>query len=150
MDSYTKLLLQAKTPLATLKHAEVIKKYYLWLKWAQKNFNTKNTESESCFSTQNILNTDQVLISLSYISRGKIDGGDTSLTVPIPSFPYPAPVVDPNAFGGEQLDVTLYVALNLSRDWRMKFRYKQPTLLDLNGPQSALDRHVSISVSTSF
>ena len=41
MDSYTKLLLQAKTPLATLKHAKVIKKYYLWLKWVQKNFNSK-------------------------------------------------------------------------------------------------------------
>ena len=85
-----------------------------------------------------------------YISRGKIDGGDTSLTVPIPGFPYPAPVVDPNAFGGEQLDITVYVALNLSQDWRMKFRYKQPVWLDLNGPQSALDQHVSISVSTSF
>lgn len=85
-----------------------------------------------------------------YISRGKIDGSDTSLTVPIPGFPYPAPVVDPNAFGGEQVDVTLYVALNLSQDWRMKLRYKQPVWLDLNGPQSALDRHVSISVSTSF
>ena len=45
---------------------------------------------------------------------------------------------------------SIYVALNLSQDWRMKFRYKQPVWLDLNGPQSALDRHVSISVSTSF
>ena len=85
-----------------------------------------------------------------YISRGKIDGGDTSLTVPIPSFPYPAPVVDTNAFEGERLGVTRYAALNLSKDWRMKFRYKQPAWLDLNGPQSALDQHVSISVSTSF
>ena len=45
---------------------------------------------------------------LSYRWQGDISGEDVSLSVPNPTFPYPAPVVDPTAFGGQQLDLAVY------------------------------------------
>jgi hypothetical protein len=84
------------------------------------------------------------------ISRGKIQGDDTDLMVPIPGFPYPAAVVDPNAFGGKQIDMTLYATVRLGNDWRIRLRYKEPVWLDLNGPQTALDRSITVSLSTTF
>ena len=96
--------------------------------------------------------SDEVILGLrtDLISRGKIQGDDTDLMVPIPGFPYPAAVVDPNAFGGEQIDMTLYATVRLGNDWRIRLRYKEPVWLDLNGPQTALDRSITVSLSTTF
>ena len=82
-----------------------------------------------------------------YVVRDKIRGGDESLTVPIPGFPFPAPVVNPGDFGGTQIDATLYATSKLSERTRLRVRYKVPVWLDLNGPQSALDSSLSVSFS---
>jgi hypothetical protein len=54
-------------------------------------------------------------VRLDYRWRDDIDGEDASLRVPIPGFPYPAPVTNPNTFGGEQLDLTLFARLAVCR-----------------------------------
>ena len=89
-------------------------------------------------------------IRAEYKSRGKIRGGDDSLTVPIPGFPFPAPVVDPNAFGGDQINASVYLTANIADDWRFRLRYERPVWLDLNGPQTALHNAVSVGLSTNF
>ncbi len=89
-------------------------------------------------------------IRLNYRWQGEIDGDDTSLLLPNPSFPYPAPVVDPTAFGGQQIDLSLFVSVAVSPAWTLRAEYSQPVWLNLNGPQSAENYHFSIGISTVF
>ena len=72
---------------------------------------------------------------LSYRWQGDISGEDVSLSVPNPTFPYPAPVVDPTAFGGQQLDLAVYIDLKVAAHWNLRAEYSQPLWLNLNGPQ---------------
>ena len=89
-------------------------------------------------------------VRLDYRWRDDIDGEDASLSVPIPAFPYPAPVTNPQAFGGEQLDLTVFARLPLASGWYVEGAYSQPLHLDLNGPQSSEKFHFSIEIGTSF
>lgn len=89
-------------------------------------------------------------VRLNYRWRDDIDGEDVSLRVPIPAFPYPAPVTNPNAFGGEQIDLKAFVRVPLTKGWYAEASYAQPIYLDLNGPQSSEKHHFSIELGTSF
>ncbi len=89
-------------------------------------------------------------VRMDYRWRGDIDGEDASLSVPIPGFPYPAPVTNPNAFGGEQVDLTAFVRVPLAQGWYAEASYAQPIYLDLNGPQSSEKYHFSLEIGTSF
>lgn len=87
---------------------------------------------------------------LSYRWQGDISGQDVSLLVPNPTFPYPAPVVDPSAFGGQQLDLAIYMHMKLAVNWNFHVEYSQPLWLNLNGPQSAEKFRLGVGISTTF
>ena len=89
-------------------------------------------------------------LRMDYRWQGKIHGQDDALSVPNPAFPYPAPVADPNAFGGEQLELTAFVDLALSKNWSTRIEYSQPVWLDLNGPQTAENYHFAVTIGTDF
>lgn len=90
-------------------------------------------------------------LKLAYRWQDKISGEDADLRIPNPAFPYPAPVVDPNAFGGQQLDLALYMDVELGRSgWSTRLEYSRPVYLDLNGPQTAEDYHLSLTIGTDF
>ena len=89
-------------------------------------------------------------IRLDYRWRDDIHGEDASLRVPIPGFPYPAPVTNPNAFGGEQLDLTGFLRVPFADKWYAEVSYARPIFLDLNGPQSSEKYHFSFEIGTSF
>ena len=61
--------------------------------------------------------------------------------MPIPAFPYPAPVTNPNAFGGEQVDLTAFARVTFTQVWYVEASYAQPIYLDLDGPQSSEKYH---------
>jgi len=115
-----------------------------------RDYRLGNTYGLGAWIEQNISSDVVIGVRTDYLSRGKIRGGDEALTVPVPGFPYPAPVVDPNSFGGDQIDVSLYVTANISEGWRLRLRYERPAWLDLNGPQTALDHTLAVSVATNF
>lgn len=90
-------------------------------------------------------------VGLTYRWQGDIKGEDAELAVPNPAFPYPAPVADPNDFGGEQIDLSVFV------QWRLgdfgavaRIEYSNPIYLDLNGPQSAQNEQIQFSLGTAF
>ena len=115
-----------------------------------RDYRLGNTYGVGTWAERNIAGHVVLGLRADYLSRGMIRGGDESLTVPIPGFPYPAPVVDPNAFGGDQIDITVYLTATISENWRLRLRYEQPAWLDLNGPQSSLDHTLGVSISTNF
>jgi len=90
-------------------------------------------------------------LKLAYRWQDKISGEDPSLRIPNPTYPYPAPVVDPDAFGGKQVDLALYVEADLGESgWSSRLEYSRPVYLDLNGPQTAEDYHLSITLGIDF
>lgn len=115
-----------------------------------RDYRLGNTYGLGAWAERNIGNNIVLGVRADYLSRGMIRGGDDSLTVPIPGFPYPAPVVDPNTFGGYQIDASVYLTATVSKNWQLRVRYERPVWLDLNGPQSALDHTLGVSLSTNF
>lgn len=92
----------------------------------------------------------QPSIKLSYRYWGKIDGEDASLSVPGP-FPYPAPVVDPDLFGGEIANLALALRIPLMSPHRyVDLEFGKPIYQSLNGPQSSEEYRVSALVSFEF
>jgi len=90
-------------------------------------------------------------VGFNYRWQGKISGEDAELSVPNPQFPYPAPVADPNDFGGEQLDLSVFVQLRLNESGSYaRIEYSNPVYLDLNGPQSAQNEQIQFSIGTAF
>jgi len=90
-------------------------------------------------------------VRLSYRWQGQISGEDSDLSVPNPAFPYPAPVVDPSDFGGQQVDLAVFARLPLGSDgWFVEATYSEPVYLDLNGPQTSEKFHANITIGTSF
>lgn len=90
-------------------------------------------------------------VKLAYQWQGKISGEDATLRIPNPAYPYPAPVVDPDAFGGQQVDFSVYLDADLGVDgWSARVEYSRPVYLDLNGPQTAEDYHLSLTLGTDF
>ena len=115
-----------------------------------RNYRLGNTYGLGSWAERNISSGVVLGIRADYQSRGKIRGEDESLTVPIPGFPYPAPVVDPDAFGGDQINISVYLTATVFESWQLRLRYERPAWLDLNGPQSALDHTLGINLSTNF
>ncbi len=90
-------------------------------------------------------------IRLDYKWQDMISGEDGELSVPNPQFPYPAPVVNPKAYGGAQVDLALFAQVELGTEgWFTRLEYSEPLYLDLNGPQSGEDYHLSITLGTSL
>jgi len=73
-----------------------------------------------------------------------------SLRVPNPAFPYPAPVTNPNAFAGDQVDLTVFARAPFVGSWYVEAAYFQPIYLDLSGPQTSEKFNYSIEIGTSF
>lgn len=116
-----------------------------------RDYRLGNTYSVGGWAERSFGGNITVGIRANYLSRGKIRGnGDQALRVPVPGFPWPAPVVDPNAFGGDQIDAGVYLTGKVADNLRLRIRYEIPVWLDLNGPQTALDNTLSVSLSTNF
>ena len=87
----------------------------------------------------------QPSVQLSYRYSEKISGMDSDLEVPGP-FPYPAPVVDPNRFGGQQIDLKLGIRFPLiNKAQHIELSYSLPLYRNLNGPQSGEEYSVGLS-----
>ena len=65
-------------------------------------------------------------IHLDYRWKGNIDGEDVSLRVPNPAFPYRAPVTNPNAFGRDQIDLTVFARAPFAGSWYVEAAHKRP------------------------
>jgi hypothetical protein len=89
-------------------------------------------------------------VRLDYRWQDQIQGHDQTLSVPNPNFPYPAPVADPTAFGGEQIELTLAAEFDINGSWFVRGEYSEPLWLDLNGPQTAEKYHFALTLGTSF
>ena len=59
-------------------------------------------------------------------------------------------VTNPNALGGEQVNLTAFVRVLLNKVWYIEASYAQPIYLDLNDLQSSEKNHFSLEISTSF
>ena len=59
-------------------------------------------------------------------------------------------VTNPNALGGEQVNLTAFVRVLLNKVWYVEASYAQPIYLDLNDLQSSEKNHFSLEISTSF
>lgn len=89
----------------------------------------------------------QPSVQLSYWYSDKISGMDEDLEVPGP-FPYPAPVVDPDRFGGQQIDFKFGVRIPIiKKGQHIELMYSIPLYRDLNGPQSGEDYTMGVSFS---
>ena len=87
---------------------------------------------------------------LSYWYSGKINGMDSDLEVPGP-YPYPAPVVDPNRFGGHQVDLKFGIRIPIiKKAQHVELFYSIPVYRDLNGPQSGEEYTFGLSFSTAW
>jgi len=85
----------------------------------------------------------------------KIHGDDAALLIPaLPNNPYPAPVTDPNAFGGTKILALPGIRLSYPEgDWRGQFLEIEggvPVYQYLNGPQPKEDWRISVSLSLNF
>lgn len=89
-------------------------------------------------------------VRLGYSWQDEIDGEDASLSIPNPAFPYPAPVTDPSAFGGQKIDLSVYVDFPIVASWSGRIGYTKPIWFDLNGPQSAQNYHLALTLTTGF
>ena len=59
-------------------------------------------------------------------------------------------VTNPNALGGQQVDLTGVVRVPLNKGWYVEASYAQPICLDLNDPQPSEKHHFSLEICTSF
>jgi hypothetical protein len=92
----------------------------------------------------------QPSVKLSYRHWTDIHGGDTSLTVP-GSYPYPAPVVDPSLFGGDQVSLSVGLRIPVLSPHRyVDLEFGKPVYQSLNGPQSSEDYRFSIAFNLDF
>ncbi|KGE03781.1 transporter family protein [Pseudohaliea rubra] len=79
-------------------------------------------------------------LGVTYWWRGRVNGEDEELSFPGAPFPYPAPVVDPQRFGGEQVELAARLELPLGASGvALEAEYRIPLWRDLNGPQSGLN-----------
>ena len=79
-------------------------------------------------------------LAMTYWRRGRISGEDLDLSFPGAPFPYPAPVVDPDRFGGEQVELAARLQVPLQGTGvTLEAEYRVPLWRDLNGPQSGMD-----------
>jgi hypothetical protein len=90
-------------------------------------------------------------IRLGYHYQGQIEGQDKRFNVPDAFGGYPTPVLDPDTYGGETIDLAVFVRLPI---WDSKVfmdaEYTKPIYLNLNGPQVATSYHFALTFSTAF
>ena len=95
------------------------------------------------------------VVGLSYKHTGRIRGGDSSLTVPNPEFPYPASITNPNLYGGEVVAARarlrfLQLPKTLGEMSEMELQFSLPVYQRLNGPQPKMRWSAGFTYSVGF
>ena len=67
----------------------------------------------------------------------------------VDSSPY-ALVTNPNALGGEQVNLTAIMTVPINEGWYVEESYAQPIYLDLSDRASSERHHFSLEIGTSF
>lgn len=90
-------------------------------------------------------------VQLSLNSSGAITGRDPVLPSADPLGRYPTAVLNPENYGGNQIDAVLFVRYQPGTSrWYLDARYAEPIYLDLNGPQVAVKSSIGFSIGYSF
>jgi hypothetical protein len=115
-----------------------------------RDYHLGNTMSAATWLRLTTLSRVQPSIKLSYRYWTTIHGEDTSLSVPGP-YPYPAPVVDPSLFGGDQVSLSVGFRIPVYSPHRyVDLIFSKPVYQSLNGPQTSEDYRFSIAFSLDF
>ena len=78
-----------------------------------------------------------------------IHGADTSLLVP-GAYPYPAPITNPDLYGGIKIGAQAGIVWHMSHRYRLAAEIGKPLYQNLNGPQTKEDWQSSILLSRPF
>jgi len=78
-----------------------------------------------------------------------IHGADTSLLVP-GVYPYPAPITNPDLYGGTKIDAEAGIIWHISGRYQLAAEIGKPLYQNLNGPQTKEDWRSSILLSRPF
>ena len=78
-----------------------------------------------------------------------IHGADTELLVDSP-YPYPAPITNPDLFGGIKIGARAGVSWTISHHYRLSLEIGKPVYQNLNGPQTREDWRSSMRISRPF
>lgn len=84
------------------------------------------------------------LAKLQYSHWGSIRGQDDEITVPNPTFPYPAAITNPSYYGGKKLNASAGIEFQFIRQI-VAIEISKPLYQDLNGIQ--YDEEISFSVN---
>ena len=115
-----------------------------------RDYTLGNTMTAATWLRLTTLRRVQPSIKLSYRYWADISGEDRSLAVPGP-YPYPAPVVDPSLFGGDQVNLAIGLRVPVFSPRRyVDLEFGKPLYQSLNGPQSSEDYRFSIAFSMDF
>ncbi|MEH6912068.1 MAG: hypothetical protein V7459_15905 [Oceanicoccus sp.] len=115
-----------------------------------RDYHLGNTVSASSWVRLTTISWIQPSIKLDYRHWTEIHGEDTSLTVPGP-YPYPAPVVNPDLFGGDLVDLLIGLRIPVfSEKSHVDLEFGKPLYQSLNGPQSGEDYRFTVTFSGSF
>jgi len=115
-----------------------------------RDYRLGNTLSASSWARLTTISWIQPSIKVGYRYWADIHGADTSLMVPGP-YPYPAPVVDPSLYGGDQVDLLIGLRIPVSSNERyFDLEFGKPIYQSLNGPQSSEDYRFAVTFSSGF
>jgi hypothetical protein len=115
-----------------------------------RDYRLGNTVSASSWMRLTTISWIQPSIKLGYRHWADIHGKDSSLMVPGP-YPYPAPVVDPSLYGGDQVDLLLGLRIPVfSEESHVDLEFGKPIYQSLNGPQSSEDYRFAVTFSSGF
>jgi hypothetical protein len=115
-----------------------------------RDYHLGNTMNAATWLRLTTLSRVQPSVKLSYRYWTTIHGEDTSLSVP-GRYPYPAPVVDPSLFGGDQISLSVGLRIPVYSPLRyVDLVFGKPVYQSLNGPQTSEDYRFSIAFSTDF
>ena len=85
-------------------------------------------------------------ITLSHSEWDSIGGMDDDLLAP-GAFPYPAPVTNPDLYGGDRADLSLGLRFTgPNSDYFLEFKISKPIFQNLNGPQNKEDFRLGIFI----
>jgi hypothetical protein len=91
----------------------------------------------------------QPYIGLNINYTDSIHGADTSLLVDSP-YPYPAPITNPDLFGGTKIGARAGISWQISDHYRLAVEVGKPLYQNLNGPQTREDWRSSLQISRPF
>jgi len=89
------------------------------------------------------------LAKLQYNNWGSIHGQDDEITVPNPTFPYPAAITNPRYYGGKKVNAAIGVEYPLINQI-ITLEISAPLYQDLNGIQYNEEMHFSVNWDLSF